>query len=213
MSKKFKAQDHFRYKKLGTSWRKPKGRQSKMREKRGSKSRIVDIGYGTDKSIKHKMNGVCYVHVYNVAQLQNIEKSSAVVIAAGVGLLNVIAIADKAHELGIRVINMGKVKQAKKKIIVNKKLKEQRIADAKKKEEKKKDDKKDGHKEHKEEKAEHKEEHKEAKADHKEAQADHKEAVADHKAAIADHKTVENKSAEKKETIKKETVKKAPQKQ
>lgn len=188
MSKRFKPQDYFRYGRVGTSWRKPKGRQSKMREKIGTKCNIVSIGYGTDNKQKHTINGVRYVHVYNVAQLQNV-KGKSVIIASGVGLKNVIDIAAKAKELGIHVINMGKVKNTRRKIALNKKMKEQRIADAKKKEEdKKKSEKKEDAKKENMKKEEAKKEEAIVKKEHAEhKEHEHKEVVEEVKKEKKEH--------------------------
>ncbi|MBI3190422.1 hypothetical protein HYZ41_01825 [archaeon] len=45
MSKRFKSQDHFRYKRLGKRWRRPVGWQSKLRLKKGGSGMSVAVGY------------------------------------------------------------------------------------------------------------------------------------------------------------------------
>lgn len=103
----FKRQEWFRYKKLGDSWRKPRGIHSKMR--RGIKRRapMVEVGYRGPVAARNlHPSGFEEVLVYNVAGLENIDpKVQAVRIGGTVGTKKRIAIEDRAAELGIRVLN------------------------------------------------------------------------------------------------------------
>lgn len=113
MSKKFKSQDHFRYKKLGKRWRKPVGLQSKLRIGKGGSGRSPAIGRGTAASVKYKMRGVDYLIVNNVNNLET-AGGRAVLIAGGVGGKKTFEIASAAQNMGLRVLNMNKVKRAKR---------------------------------------------------------------------------------------------------
>ena len=122
MSKRFKRQDYFRYKKFGTKWRKPKGRQSKLRKEKKGSGLKPKIGY------KKKERFVVRVHINGkdkffkpiliktpdeLIKINN-EKEAAL-IASSVGSKKVTIIKEKAKQLGITILNMKKVKKAVKK--------------------------------------------------------------------------------------------------
>ncbi|MBI2579945.1 MAG: hypothetical protein HYW27_03520, partial [Candidatus Aenigmarchaeota archaeon] len=113
MSKKFKTQDYFRYPKLGKRWRRPKGLQSKLRLKKGGSGMLVSIGYGTKASQRNTVNGVKYCMVSNENDLSSAD-AKAVMISSGVGAKKTAEIAARAKELGVRILNMKKVKRAGK---------------------------------------------------------------------------------------------------
>lgn len=106
MSKNFKTQDYFRYKKLGKRWRKPVGLQSKLRLKKGGSGMRPAMGRGT-------ANKPLPLLVYNVNDLQK-DVSNGILIAGSVGGKKTAAIAAKAKELNIKIINMNKAKSAMK---------------------------------------------------------------------------------------------------
>lgn len=107
MSKRFKRQDYTAYKKLGIKWRKPKGHQSKQRVKKGGSGPMPRIGYGTKKAIR-----VSVPVIRNVKDMEPVKGAAR--IASGVGAQNVLAIADKAKQLGIEILNMKKVRRAER---------------------------------------------------------------------------------------------------
>ncbi|HLC77013.1 MAG TPA: eL32 family ribosomal protein [archaeon] len=106
MSKRFKTQDYFRYKKLGKRWRKPVGLQSKLRLKKGGSGLRPAMGYGTVNKLRPLL-------VYNINDLQK-DVSNGILIAGSVGRKKTAAIAAKAKELNIKIINMNKAKGAMK---------------------------------------------------------------------------------------------------
>jgi len=113
MSKKFKSQDYFRYKKLGKRWRKPVGWQSKLRLSKGGSGRMPAIGYRTALAVRGKINGMDVSFVNNANDLSNITNGVAF-ISSGVGAKKVGEIEKKSKELGIRILNIKKVKHARK---------------------------------------------------------------------------------------------------
>jgi len=154
--KKFLRQDYFRYKKLGTKWRRPKGLQSKQRISKVQKLRMPNIGYGKPKLMETKI-------ISNQNQLEK-DFNGIVLISSTVGLKKAKEILEKADSLGIKIANKRKIlKNIKMKIKeeINKKEKKKE----EKKEHKKEEVAKKEDKEIKEEKAEHekKEESKEDK--------------------------------------------------
>lgn len=103
----FKRQEWFRYKKLGTAWRKPRGLHSKMRKHKGYRPDVVSIGYGSpSKSRFLHPSGFKEVMVYNVKDLEKIDpESQAARVGHSVGTRKRIVIEEKAEEKGIRVLN------------------------------------------------------------------------------------------------------------
>ncbi len=104
---KFRRQEWFRYKRLGTNWRKPKGRHSKTRKHLGYRPNVVSIGYGGPSKVKNlHPSGFKEVMVYNVNDLEKLDpKREAARIGHSVGVRKRIEIGEKAEELGIRVLN------------------------------------------------------------------------------------------------------------
>ncbi len=142
MSKRFKPQGHFRYAKLGNRWRRPKGHQSKLRRGKGGSGMVVSIGYGSKD--RHTIAGLKYLVASNVKQLGNTD-AKAIVISSGIGGKKTLEIYARAKELGIKVLNMKKVRKSEKvenKIASKKAPKTTEKKDAAKKEEAKKEEKK-----------------------------------------------------------------------
>lgn len=94
-----------RYPKLGKGrkkkqvWRKPKGRDNKMREKRKGYPKVVSIGYKKKESEKP-------IVVSNVKELENL-KGKEKVIVSNVGKKKKIDIAKKAQEKNISIENLN----------------------------------------------------------------------------------------------------------
>ncbi len=152
MSKQFKSQDYFRYKKLGKRWRKPVGWQSKLRLNVGGAGRKVRIGYGTAGKMRPTL-------VRNMADLDR-DCRYGIIIASAVGSKKASLIAAAAKERGLTVLNMRKVKRAKG---VARNI-EKKKAEAKKEEKKEKKAKVDTEK--KEHVHEHSHEHEEGEHVH-----------------------------------------------
>jgi large subunit ribosomal protein L32e len=106
---KFRRQEWFRYKRLGKSWRRPKGLHSKMRTNKKYRPNVVRIGYGSPKLVRGlHPSGFKEVMVYNVNDLEGVDpKTEAVRIGHSVGTKKRIELEKKADKLGIRVLNRG----------------------------------------------------------------------------------------------------------
>lgn len=111
MSKRFKTQDYAKFKKLGIRWRKPSGRQSKLRVKKTGSGMLVKVGYGTAKSIRGKIQGMDAPVISNISGMAG---KKAVIISSSVGLRKAKAILEKAADLGIKVLNGRRVKDGLK---------------------------------------------------------------------------------------------------
>lgn len=106
----FKRQNWFRYKRLGTSWRRAKGIHSKLR--RGFKYRPskVKIGFRGPKSVRGlHPSGFEEVLIQNVKDLEKLDvKKHAARIASAVGSRKREMIIEKANEMELRILNRGK---------------------------------------------------------------------------------------------------------
>jgi large subunit ribosomal protein L32e len=106
---KFRRQEWFRYKRLGDSWRKPRGLHSKMRTNKKYRPNMARIGYGSPANVRGRHpSGFEEVLVHRPNDLEGINpKTQAARISHQVGTRKRIAIEDRADELGIRILNRG----------------------------------------------------------------------------------------------------------
>ena len=112
MSKRFKSQDYFRYPRLGTKWRRPKGRQSKLRKGKGGSGLNAAMGYGTKAEEKNTINGMRFSVVRSVRDLESAKE--AIIISATLGAKKTKLIAEKAKQLNLVILNKKKVKKAER---------------------------------------------------------------------------------------------------
>lgn len=88
------------------SWRRPRGRHSKLR-KRVAGRKVVVVGYGSPKAVRYlHPSGYEEVLIYNPAQLETVDaEKHAVRIASTVGLKKRLLIEEKAKEMGLKILN------------------------------------------------------------------------------------------------------------
>jgi len=134
MAKKFLRRIWSRYPKLGRKrkkkqvWRKPTGRDNKMREKRKGYPAVVSIGYRQNKKFRGTIDGKHTVLIHNSKELENVKKNEIAIIG-NVGKKKRIDIAKKAKEMKIKIHNLNteeflkKIDKIKPKEIENKKEK------------------------------------------------------------------------------------------
>lgn len=103
----FHRQEWFRYRKLGSAWRKPRGKHSKLREKRGYRPAFVESGYRGPRAVRNlHPSGFKEVYITSIKDLRDIDpKRQAVRISSTVGRKKRMEIQDRAREAGIRVLN------------------------------------------------------------------------------------------------------------
>jgi len=113
----FVRQESWRYKKLATNWRKPKGKDNKMRKQVSGVPALVKVGYkGPRKSRGLHPSGYNDVLIFNTNDLTRIDsKVDAIRIAHGVGYKKRLDILSEATKLKIKVLNPGKIEKVETK--------------------------------------------------------------------------------------------------
>jgi len=101
----FNFHDSHKKKRLGTSWRKPRGLHNKLRQQIAAKGKLVRVGYGSPKAVRgfHPC-GLPEMLVNNVAELEKAQ-GAVVRIASGVGMKKRLEIQTKAATAGIKILN------------------------------------------------------------------------------------------------------------
>ena len=109
---KFRRQEWFRYKKLGTHWRKPRGLTSKARQGVPYRTPVVKIGYRTPKDARDlHPSGFEEVLVHNIKEMWNVKPEiQAVRIGGSVGAKKRIGMIAYADDKGIRILNRYSLK-------------------------------------------------------------------------------------------------------
>ena len=113
---KFVRQESWRYDRLSESWRRPKGKDNKMRLQVSGVPRLVKVGYrGPKVSRGLHPSGYTDNLVFNRNDLMRLDpKKDAARMGHAVGKRKRIEIIAKASELGIKVLNAGKLSQKEK---------------------------------------------------------------------------------------------------
>src|ERR687892_543429 len=111
---KFVRQESWRYDRLAESWRRPKGKDNKMRRQLSGAPRLVKIGYrGPKKARGLHPSGYTDNLVFNVKDLGRLDPSKdAARIAHVVGQRKRLLILAEARGKGIKVLNPGKERKA-----------------------------------------------------------------------------------------------------
>jgi len=107
----FIRQESWRYDRLAENWRKPKGKDNKMRKQKAGVPAIVKVGYRGPKAARGlHPSGYTDNVVHNVAELAKLDpKKDAARIAHTVGKKKRIEIIAKATQLKVKVLNAGKL--------------------------------------------------------------------------------------------------------
>ncbi len=112
---RFIRQESWRYDKLAENWRKPKGKDNKMRKQTSGMPALVKIGYRGPKAARGlHPSGYTDNVIYNVNELAGLDpKKDAARLAHTVGRRKRLEIIAKATERGIKVLNSGKLSPKK----------------------------------------------------------------------------------------------------
>lgn len=103
----FRRQEWFRYKRLGTEWRRPRGHHSKLRRHRGYRPPVPSTGYRGPRGVRGlHPSGFREVLIHRPAELDGLNpETQAARIAHSVGTRKRVSIQKRADELGIRILN------------------------------------------------------------------------------------------------------------
>ena len=103
----FRRQESWRYVRLKPNWRRPRGKDSKMRLQVRGAPPLVKIGYGSPRKYRGlHPSGYREVLVYRPEDIEKINpETEAARIAGSVGRLKRIKIMEAAVEKGIKVLN------------------------------------------------------------------------------------------------------------
>jgi len=111
----------FRYSKLGSKrknkqvWRRPSGRDNKMREKRRGYPAVVSIGYGTKKQEKGLIEGKKPIKIMTLKDLEKIKKNE-IGLLGKIGKKKRLEIAKISEERGIKISNLNAKKLLRKEL-------------------------------------------------------------------------------------------------
>ncbi len=101
----FNRHDHQKKKRLGLSWRKPRGLHNKLRRQIAAKGKPVRPGFGSPKAVRgFHPSGFPEILVNNVTDLQKAE-GCVVRIAGSVGMKKRTEIQAKAAQMNLRILN------------------------------------------------------------------------------------------------------------
>jgi large subunit ribosomal protein L32e len=140
---KFLRQDSYKKKRLGKSWRKPRGWDSKLR-KRMQRQVIVQPGYGSPASIKgFHISGLEIIHVKTIDDVKRMNpKVHGAIISGKLGTRKRLEIMTELVKSKITILNINKpeeyIKSKQDMIEARKKEKQVRKEEPKKEEPKKK---------------------------------------------------------------------------
>ena len=111
--KQFKRHHSDRYKRLKTSWRKPKGIDSCVRRRFKGKTIMPNIGFGSNSKTRNRnLNGLFKIQIFNVRDLNMLVMSNRkfeAEIGKGVGIKKKGLILKKALNLDIKISNPIKI--------------------------------------------------------------------------------------------------------
>ena len=134
MGMNFLRRDWNRHPKLGKKrknkqvWRRPKGRDNKMREKRKGYPKVVSVGYEKEKSVKEKINGKYPLKINTISDLEILSKKGKdyIGIIGKMGKKKKTEILKKAQEKGIELANVNIKKFLKQAELEKQKKKEKK---------------------------------------------------------------------------------------
>lgn len=107
----FRQFEEWRLVRIKDHWRRPKGIDNKMRQKRKGWPRTVNVGFRSPKAVRHlHPSGMEEVAVFNVGDLTIVDPETQVARIGGtVGRRKRRSILKEALELGIRILNPGNI--------------------------------------------------------------------------------------------------------
>ena len=104
---RFKRQELWAQATLKDTWRRPRGKHSKMRKQERGRGRIPKPGYGSPAAVKGlNRQGFREIRISNAKELESLDRTKdSAIIASTVGRKKRLEVLRKAEELGINVAN------------------------------------------------------------------------------------------------------------
>jgi large subunit ribosomal protein L32e len=104
---KFMRQSTSYLKKIGRSWRRPRGTHTKLKVREKNKGFMPNVGYGAPRELRYLHPcGLKEVLIQNLKDLEKINREKeAVMISHSIGKKKRKVIVDKANELKIKILN------------------------------------------------------------------------------------------------------------
>jgi len=111
---KFRRYESWRYTRVSSSWRRPRGIDSAMREKRKGLPKMPNIGYRTPKLVRHyHPSGKKEFYIRSINDLEILEKLDPdkfiIKIARTISSRKRLLIIEKADELGFKIANRSRI--------------------------------------------------------------------------------------------------------
>ncbi len=102
-------------KRFAGRWKRPKGLQSKMRERRKGNPRYIEPGYGSPAAVRGATaEGLFPVVVKNISDLGKVKSDEGVMISATVSMRNKVLIAKAAAERKLKLLDLNAEELAKR---------------------------------------------------------------------------------------------------
>lgn len=102
-------------KRFAGRWKRPKGLQSKMRERRKGNPKYIEPGYGSPAAVRGATaEGLFPVVVRNISDLGKVRGDDGVIISATVSIRNKAVIAKAAAERKLKLLNLNAEELAKR---------------------------------------------------------------------------------------------------
>ncbi|WP_455276523.1 50S ribosomal protein L32e [[Eubacterium] cellulosolvens] len=100
-------EESWRYKRVKSSWRRPKGITSRMRMRNRGWPRLTNAGFGTPKKLRDiHPSGLREILVHRPEDLEGVDpKNQAIRVAASVGERKRMIIIEKADTMNLKVLN------------------------------------------------------------------------------------------------------------
>jgi len=112
MTKKFIRRDYKRYSKIGKNrkklqkWRKPKGRDNKMRLKRKSYPQSPTVGHKSQKSKAGKVQNKIPIVIKNLNDIAKIKDNNILILSRRLGAKKKLEIIKQAQEKDLQILNV-----------------------------------------------------------------------------------------------------------
>jgi large subunit ribosomal protein L32e len=110
---KFLRLESWRYKRIKTGWRWPRGSRSRMRKKKKGWPKLPSAGFGTKKIFRGiHPSGFREVLVYGQDDLNKINpKEEAIRIASGIGEKKRLTIVEIATNMNLKILNLSSIEE------------------------------------------------------------------------------------------------------